>query len=173
MSLPLNWFLNPSETKENVNYMVSRYNPADLDSYNKPSLPFMQQIREYTRSIPITAAVSTVLQNISQYVGNMVDAVPIVLDKVVEGVKDATQSAAYEIGGNYEEVVNAVEEAVVQNENLPAPAKKTFPKVQTPYIQNGKLHRIGAGSLRRRHKSKSRSRKHKKHYKKSKSPKRR
>jgi hypothetical protein len=150
MSLPLNWFLNPSETKENVGYFTSRYNPAQLDSYNKPSLPFMQQIREYTRTVPLTAAVSSALQTMSQYVGNMLETVPKTIDTVVESVKEATHAAVNEVGENIVEVAENVGEAVV--------VKKTFPKVQTPYIKNGKLYRIGAGSTRkRRHRSRSRS----------------
>lgn len=168
MSLPLNWFLNPSETEENISYISQRGVAKESDlyyPYTKPALPFMDQIREFTMTVPITSAVSNVLQNISKlsnYVGNMIETIPNALNKTIDGVREASSAAANEVGENFEEVSETLGE-IIQNDvaeavEAVAAAPKSWPKVQTPYVKDGKLHRIGAGQTRRRHKSRSHSR---------------
>ena len=81
----------------------------------------------------------------------------------VEIVKNIAEGAI-NIVSDAVNVPSNISSLQANNENEPeTQTKKSFPTVQTPYIQRGKLHRIGAGGKRRKSKSpksRKRSRKH-------------
>lgn len=190
MSLPLNFFLYPEETKDAIDNIRNRYSNKFL--YENKELPYTKElIDKYgkNKNKIVDEGLPFLFSNVSKYCENMLTnatkIIPYTVNKVIQ-YSDAVLDAGSKIGTSLknesveivkniaEGAINIVSDAVnvpsnisslqANNENEPeTQTKKSFPTVQTPYIQRGKLHRIGAGGKRRKSKSpksRKRSRKH-------------